>query len=261
MQRLTHRSLAPVVYRSDLESTFRSMRSLAEELLRRQREHFQGQTKHRIRKKGPATLHYPEGDSEQLVLAEAQAEEVQADHEADAPEQHDKFPEATQEELFQDILRKHLFEHMQGMFEVGAWYSAPPISQRLTSHSTHLGLRLNTQLADVDGDLVPVTALRDVDHRDLAPLDDVARPNLNHALSRVSMVHINPGVFDIDEPDPQAEGSHFFFQIINTKPSRGKFVQLLSGVGKYQVGDTVVALQGAWQEGDNHDEASVNAVS
>ena len=144
--------------------------------------------------------------------------------------------------------------------EVGAWYSGPPISQILTSHSTHLGLRLNTELADVDGDVVPVEAVGAIAPRAVAPLDDVAQPNPIQALAHIFMVQFEPNIFQLPQPDPLAEGSPFLFQVINERPSRGKSVQLLSGAGAYAVGDTLVALHGATMDASAVDEDSTNIV-
>ena len=193
-------------------------------------------------------------------LPERDKPQADAADDADLPERDVHFQEPTQQHLFRDILCKHLFEHMQDTLEVGAWYSGPPISQRLTSHSTHLGLRLNTQLADVDGDVVPVEAVGAIAPRAVAPLDDVPQPDPIQALARLSMVQFEPNIFQQPQPDPLAEGSHFFFQVINRRPSRGKFVQLLSGVGAHAVGDTVLALHGATMDDPAVDEDSITIV-
>ena len=206
------------------------MHKLAEELLKRKQQHYGGgggpvKVNRRMSRKGPPQdKHGDAGPESMLMMIEDQADAEAPDHpdgadaavDADLPgrdENDEVQPPATQEELFQDILRKHLFEHMQDTFEIGAWYSGPPISQRLTSHSTHLGLWLNTQLADVDGDVFPVEAVGAIVPRAVVPLDDVAQPNLMQALAAVPMVQVEADMFGLPQPDPRAEGSHFFFQV------------------------------------------------
>ena len=92
----------------------------------------------------------------------------------------------------------------------------------------------------------------------MAPLDDVPQPNQIQALAQVFMVRFEPNIFQLPQPDPLAEGSHFFFQVMNTKPSRGKVVQLLSGIGAYAAGDTVVALHDAMMDDPIVDKDCLN---
>ena len=126
--RLTNRALASVVYRSDLETTYRSMHNFADELSNRQRSHYGGgggpvKVNRRMSRKGPLQdKHGDAGPESMLMMIEDQADAEAPGHPdgADAAvdadllgrdENDEVQPPATQEELFQDILRKHLPRH------------------------------------------------------------------------------------------------------------------------------------------------------
>ena len=99
------------------------------------------------------------------------------------------------------------------------------------------------QAAHVDGSFT--VALNQVDTQVVAALDGEVHPSLARSLGNLELLPFHPEALGMDPPHASMVGPQFVMTVLNTHPSRGKYVNLLSGVGGYSGEDVIVALHNA----------------
>ena len=111
--KLTNRSLAAIIYHSDLDTAHRSFAGLAKELLGRQQRHFNpGQN----RAPGIEAI---QDDVE--VAGQANEDDDDGPGDGDGDDNEDPLPD-DKEGWWPGIVQKHAHDHLQSRLRVGHWY-------------------------------------------------------------------------------------------------------------------------------------------
>ena len=159
--KLRHRAVCKVVYHSDLVRCHRSLKGLAEEILRRAGSYYQG-------------------DADSLAAAAANLSSVkqepqQPDAQLDLPDAGGDIIQESDAQIYQKLVYKHAQDHLKETLQAGGWYSSASVGEQITSHDTRL--RLQTRLTGREGqdaelvanaDLVELVAKTDLDFAELS---------------------------------------------------------------------------------------------
>ena len=165
--------MCKVVYHSDVVRCHRSLKGLAEDILRRAGSYYQG-------------------DADSLAAAAANLSSVkqeaqQPDAQLDLPDAGGDIIQESDAQIYQKLVYKHAQDHLKETLQAGGWYSSASVGEQITSHDTRL--RLQTRLTgreDQDAelvakaDLVELVAKADLDFAELSMPEPVPFHRCKH---------------------------------------------------------------------------------